>query len=1321
MTDFLSQLVNRRETKSSIYDVSSERQSVPSDLSQADELVYTPEVLDGIKYIIKSGLFDTEFYFASYPDVATAGVDPFNHFFHYGFREGRCPNPYFEPLWYLDTNADVRDVQAQPLMHYVLIGDKEGRRPSLKFDTAWYRRNYDVASDDNALAHYLNNRGTGRFSPVPDFDVGFYLKDNPDIAAAGVDPFEHFISYGYRERRNPSAEFDVTFYTQRYLSGDTKTNPFLHYLAHKHEPGVYGRMPDEEATVWREVKRFTKPGPEFENFRPLSTSAERQFKLLVYYLPQFHAIPENDAWWGKGFTEWSNIARGIPRFKGHYQPRVPRDLGFYSLDSIEPMRKQAEMARAAGVHGFVFYYYWFNGQRLLEQPIRRFLDDRSIDIPFSLMWANENWTRRWDGAESEVLISQDYRPNDDERMAAEFARHFQDPRYIRIQGRPLLMIYRPGLIPEPAKTVRRWREIFKTQHGEDPILIMAQSFMDADPIPYGMDGAIEFPPHKLTQHMPPINASLEYFDSEFTGHVYRYDEVVRTSLGEPPPEYPLIKTAVPNWDNDARRQGTGLSITDSSPAKYEHWLGCLGEIARKNLFFGEPIVCVNAWNEWCEGAYLEPDLHYGSAYLNATARAVAGLSRRTAVPRLLLIGHDAFPSGAQQNLLAQGRVLRHSFGVDIQFLLLEGGKLEDAYHQVGPMTVASSEATLRVRLKTLAGQGFTYAIINTTAASHVLPLVRAAGIDPIVLVHELPHIIREKNLIAGARAALQARLVLFAAAFVRDELLTVLGVESTEGTLILPQGSYKAISYSSAAGAGPRAEFGLTERDKLVIGVGYADMRKGFDLFLQLWRLLRAPATGKRRGRVCLVWIGDIDPGLKDWLGTEIADAEATGTFRMAGYRDDMGALFSAADAFALTSREDPFPTVVLEALSAGLPVVAFDRSGGIPDMLRETRQGVVVPYGDLTAMAASITAQLNVGITDRQRAERHALITERFSFKTYVRRLMELALPGLPSVSVVVPNYNYARHLPLRLGTVFAQSHPVREIIVLDDASTDDSAMVIPALAEQWGREIQFVANETNSGSVFAQWRRAAELASGEFIWLAEADDAAEQDFLVRTLALLSSDPAIQFAFTDSRTIDADGAPQWESYKSYYSSVEAGALTHTEVFEAKSFVQRFLSVKNLILNVSSVVWRRDALLRALEACQADLRTLRMAGDWRLYLEALALPGAKVAYEAEPLNVHRRHATSVTHALTADRHVQEIARCHEIAAREFALPGSVARKQAEYVVEVTQQLGARGSKPEAAERPAGKEKRERGRRNPGARSRGNRVRGKNHSANKDIG
>jgi hypothetical protein len=248
---------------------------------------------------------------------------------------------------------------------------------------------------------------------------------------------------------------------------------------------------------------------------------------------------------------------------------------------------------------------------------------------------------------------------------------------------------------------------------------------------------------------------------------------------------------------------------------------------------------------------------------------------------------------------------------------------------------------------------------------------------------------------------------------------------------------------------------------------------------------------------------------------------------------------------------------------------------------------------------------------------------------------------------------------------------------VVLDDCSKDDSLTVIPEVARQAGRAIRLVPNEVNSGSVFAQWRKAAELAQGEFVWIAEADDLSDPDFLARTVALMQDDPKVRFAFSDSRAVHADGSPMWDSYKGYYASVEPGALTRTEVFEAEEFVRRFLSVKNLVLNVSAVVWRREALLDALKACGEELRGYRMAGDWRLYLEALRPAGARVGYEAAPLNVHRRHAESVTHALNAERHVAEIARCHETAAVAFpALAEAVAPVQRSYLAEVAAQLGA---------------------------------------------
>jgi glycosyltransferase involved in cell wall biosynthesis len=1279
MSDFLAQLARRQSDQvGSVM----KRDSGPNDdapaattASPAVASVDPASKRPSLRALLvdKTGLFDAAYYLANNPDIAQAGLDPLEHFLDAGYREqGRKPNPYFDPIWYLDRCSDVRKVGQHPLVHYALYGDAEGRQPCRLFDTAWYRQQYAIPNTEPALAHYLRHRTTCKYSPIPDFDVEYYARKNPDVAAAGIDPFEHFLLSGFREGRNPSTDFDVKFYARRYLGGDLSQNPFLHYLDHKHEPGIVGRMPDDEATIPREVTRFTRPGPHFEEFKPLPASAAPRAKLLAYYLPQFHAFPENDAWWGKGFTEWTNIVRGLPRFKGHYQPRVPRDLGFYSLDTTDTLRRQVTYAKGAGVSGFVFYYYWFNGKRLLEKPVEQFLADNSIDMPFALIWANENWSRRWDGSDSEVLISQDYRADDEAELVEDFARHFRDPRYIRLQGRPLLMLYRPGLIPQTAETVARWRCLFRARFNENPIITMAQGFGDTDPTVYGLDGAIEFPPHKLTEDMREVNEGLELLDPEFTAQVLDYDRVADVSLSEPAPDFPLIKTAFPSWDNDARRQGAGTIIHGSTPRKYEAWLSRLIRDAVQRPFFGEPIVCINAWNEWAEGAYLEPDLHHGAAYLNATGRAVAGLERVGDAPRLALVGHDAHPHGAQELLLNIGRTLRRSFGVEIEYLLLDGGRLTDRYGEIARTTVASTETALKNGLNLLRERGFASAIVNTTAAAHIVQSAGKHGLDCIVLVHELPRIIREKNLTRGAATALKyARKIVFPAPFVRDELLKELDAPAADNQIVAPQGAYKVIGYAPESAARVRRELNIPASDALVLCVGYADLRKGFDLFLQLWRQLR-----DERREVHFCWVGGIDPALAEWMQVELRDATAAGTLHMVNYTDDVAAYFSAADVFALTSREDPFPSVALEALSAGIPVVAFDRSGGIPDMLREYGAGKVVPYCDVPAMATELRAMLGDGlVAEEDRTARRDLIAEHFQWKAYVSHLLALAMPNLGQVSVAVPNYNYARHMAKRLGSIFSQTYPVHEIIVLDDCSTDDSLAVIATVAAEWDREIQLVPNAQNSGSVFAQWRKAAELASGEFLWIAEADDLSRSDFLARLMALLCGDRDVRFAFSDSASIHHDGSPIGASYKPYYATVEPGALTYSETFAAAEFARRFLAVKNVILNVSAVVWRRDALLRALDACEADLHGFRMAGDWRLYLQALAEPEARVAYEAEPLNMHRRHGQSVTHTLDAELHVDEIARVHAFARQVRITDAPAEACQASYLLEVSAQLG----------------------------------------------
>jgi glycosyltransferase involved in cell wall biosynthesis len=540
----------------------------------------------------------------------------------------------------------------------------------------------------------------------------------------------------------------------------------------------------------------------------------------------------------------------------------------------------------------------------------------------------------------------------------------------------------------------------------------------------------------------------------------------------------------------------------------------------------------------------------------------------------------------------------------------------------------------------------------------------------LLLIHELPRILREKRLMESAKAGIAAaQHVIFPAGSVCKKVIECLNIQDSDQFLIRPQGTYKTINVAPKKAAALRSERKIPEDAFVVVGAGYADMRKGFDLFLQVWRILTSESS-----KFHFVWVGGIDPALRDWLADEIADAEKAGTFHMAGYRSDMDGCFTAASAFALTSREDPFPAVVLEAMSIGVPVIAFADSGGIPEFLTETGAGQVVPYCDAPAMAHAFKQMAATGTSSDERLAAARTIKGQFGMTPYVRDLVKLMLPDLPSVSIVVPNYNYAHCLTERLLSIFEQTHPVEEVVVLDDASTDQSVSVVKDVAKAKNRDVTIIANSTNSGSVFKQWSKAADIAQGDFIWIAEADDVADPGFLTQLLSLMRDDPTIQFAFCDSKSIDADGAPVYPTYKPYYETLEPLALTQTQVFGGEEFVTRFLSVKNVILNVSSVVWRREALVRALAACRSELSQYKMAGDWRLYVQSLMSPDAKIAYVTDPLNVHRRHSKSVTHSLDARQHLNEIARVHKAVRRDFQLSPEKRLAQAKYLAELSEQL-----------------------------------------------
>ena len=376
--------------------------------------------------------------------------------------------------------------------------------------------------------------------------------------------------------------------------------------------------------------RFTKAGPQFEDEDPdlmrrvQSLQPHSKPLLFAFHLPQFHAIPENDAAWGKGFTEWRQLARSIPRFPDHYQPRIPLDLGFYNLSQVEDLIRQHQMAQSHGIDAFCYYYYSFDQGRVLEKPIESHLASDS-PMQFFLMWANEDWTRTWDGVGSDVLLKQDYGKAAEQDRLSDWLRHFRDPRYLRVDNRPLLLIYTAHRIPDCSDRLDGWREYFR-KHGFNPLVFAVQTMSTPNPCDLGFDGAIEFPPNYYNNHCKhwfPLNA----YDDQFKGTFSKYSDYANFSLSKED-SMPLIKTIVPSWDNDARRPRRSHVIAGSTPALYQEWLTRLLERSLQNKVYGQSIVAINAWNEWAEAAYLEPDVHYGRAYLNATARALIDVCQK---------------------------------------------------------------------------------------------------------------------------------------------------------------------------------------------------------------------------------------------------------------------------------------------------------------------------------------------------------------------------------------------------------------------------------------------------------------------------------------------------------------------------------------------------------------------------------------------------------------------------------------------------------------------------------------------------------------------
>lgn len=414
-----------------------------------------------------------------------------------------------------------------------------------------------------------------------------------------------------------------------FLSPEKKEVFF--YRLKKMAKGEGVKAVDNETGMFEEYIRqiLATPTAQSLNFKNITDQPyERQNsdpKLIAYYLPQMHPTPENDAWWGKGITEWNNVSRAVPQYVGHYQPRLPGELGYYDLRLVENIKRQMELAKMYGIYGFAWYYYWFDGKRLLERPLDRYISDTSIDFPFCLCWANESWTKGFFGSTKEVIMKQSDTEESYRNFIHDVVPYMMDKRYITLKGKKLLIIYKPQNVPNPQKVLDYWREYCAT-HGVGDIYIIGvwTSDWENDVMERGFDSVAEFQPGSIKPYCQKINQELPFINRDFVGEVYSYSELVKTGVYRKNFHSSHMYNAVmPMWDNTPRRNNHGNVIFHgATPALYRKWLSDIIQHYKTDCNLDDELIFINAWNEWGEGAYLEPDRYYGYAYLEATRNAI---------------------------------------------------------------------------------------------------------------------------------------------------------------------------------------------------------------------------------------------------------------------------------------------------------------------------------------------------------------------------------------------------------------------------------------------------------------------------------------------------------------------------------------------------------------------------------------------------------------------------------------------------------------------------------------------------------------------------
>jgi glycosyltransferase involved in cell wall biosynthesis len=976
-----------------------------------------------------------------------------------------------------------------------------------------------------------------------------------------------------------------------------------------------------------------------DKFNKNKSNYKKLFKTVepyAIYFPSFHALKENNKTFYEGYHDMINLIQA-KKENVYLETPLKNYLGYYNLlNDHGIIEKQILLAKANGFKGFGIYYYWFShnsvtgNNMLMKGVIDKFFQKDLDDFDVFFIYANESWSENpaFNQHSNEYIIKNEYAEKDIIKNFENLLPYFKHKNYKKVDNKPVLFIHHPWEM-----TKEEFRHFCAL--GED--ILKKNGFAGLELVVNSMQENCEecknysqHPNYKSPGNFTGIEEGIRFID---------YKKYVDDYLLTVPFQTRNIQTVFYNFDNSVRyfnHKNKKVLITKTKNNNLEYFKKFLNF---QLSTYDSPdkagkIFLLNSWNEWGEQMGIEPSSESGFKLLDIFNEVILERVKKIETSekkKIIYVGHDAGFYGAQLLSLSIVKELRERFKFDVHFILKSGGPLEEEYKKFATVyNLAECYQTDEKKhdlIRRLESNGADHAIVNTVVCGDILGMLHDEGVKTVSLVHELPGVIKQYGQEKNAKTiASKADQIVFPSTYVKEKFREVTFF-SNEKTNIRPQGLIRENIYKQnieEARTELRKKLNIDGDALVVLGVGSGIKRKGVDLFVDVAKKLV-------NHNIHFVWVGDLLPEMKKKIMLlSLKNVTFINT------TPEISMYYAGADIYLMTSREDPFPCVVIESMSVGVPVVGFRDAGGFVDIITE-KTGILVPYLDTTAMASALELLENNDAIRKELGEgSRKMMAERFVFKDYIYFLLNSLGINYKKVSAIVPNYNYANYLTDRFDSILFQTYPLYELIILDDASTDQSVSVIRDYRKNADfKDIKTILNKTNSGSVFRQWAKGIQESSGDFLWIAEADDLSSPYFLENVMKGFDNSQAV-LSYSQSEVIDEKGEKSAPNYLEYTSDVDDNKWNIGYVRSGTQEIIDSLAIKNTIPNVSAVVFKKVDVSSILE----KLTNFSVAGDWFFYV--WLLQRGDIAYTQKALNIHRRHSNSVTTALNKKKHFEEI-------------------------------------------------------------------------------